>query len=146
MKALKFLIVALIFFVAGFFLGQSYQLPAQISLTNQANQQAAAPVTVIIQFADSQLTEFQNVAINQGTSVLELLQRLGADNGLSVSTESYEGLGVLVTAIGETINGQDNKYWQYFINGAMPLVGAGGYVLSGGERVEWKFAEASEEF
>ena len=136
----------MIFLAAGFFLGQSYQLPTQISLTNQANQRPTAPATLVIQFADSQITEFQDVKIKSGESVLELLQRLAADNGLPIATESYEGLGVLVTAIGETKNGQDNKYWQYFVNGNLPLVGAGGYILSGGERVEWKFAEAREDY
>ena len=41
-------------------------------------------------------------------------------------------------------NGQDDKYWQYWVNGEMPPVGAGRYQLSGKERVEWKFVEFEE--
>jgi len=43
-------------------------------------------------------------------------------------------------------NNQENKYWQYEVNGVQPQIGAGQYQLQAGERIEWKFAEAREDY
>jgi hypothetical protein len=45
-----------------------------------------------------------------------------------------------VTKIGDKVNGEDNRYWQYFINGAYAQVGADQYKLKNGDAVEWKFS------
>ena len=47
----------------------------------------------------------------------------------------------MTAKIGDFTNGQDNKYWQYYINNTHPEVGAGSYQLTGGERVEWRFEQ-----
>lgn len=81
------------------------------------------------------------VKIVQGETVLRLLERLAASEGaLQLQTKEYAGLGVLVQGMGGKINGADNKYWQYTVNGVMPQVGADKLELKSGDSIEWKFA------
>lgn len=143
MKHLKSIIIAIIFLVVGFLLGQSWQLP-QAVVNSPANEQesgAPQPVTYSLNFTTTEVTEFQDVELKPNQTVLDLLKELAASNNLDLQTKDYGELGTLVTKIGDKENGRDNLYWQYFINGAKPLVGADRYQLTGGENVEWKFEE-----
>jgi len=38
-------------------------------------------------------------------------------------------------------NGEDGKYWQYFVNGEYAKVGVSQYGLKAGDAVEWKFTD-----
>lgn len=85
-----------------------------------------------------------SVPINNDETVLSLLEQINEDDQtMSLVTESYEGLGTLVTAMGGQTNGTDSRYWQYEVNGEMPMVGADNYKLNGDESVVWEF-KASE--
>ena len=82
--------------------------------------------------------------VSEDTSVLALLQEIDkSDADLKLKTKEYSGLGALVISMGNKENGKDNKYWQYYVNGIMPQVGADKYILQNGDIVEWRFA-ASE--
>ncbi|HWH16353.1 MAG TPA: DUF4430 domain-containing protein [Candidatus Paceibacterota bacterium] len=81
-----------------------------------------------------------STAITDGETVLALLSRLDATYGsLGLATKDYGDMGVLVTAMGGLVNGTDGKYWQYTVNGTMPLVGADQYELRDGETLSWEF-------
>ena len=73
-------------------------------------------------------------------SVLQAMRELDKQHqDMDMQTKSYEGLGVMVVSLGKLTNGQDNKYWQYYVNGEMPLVGADSYILKDGDQVRWDF-------
>lgn len=140
MKTIKFLIIAIIFFVAGFFLGQGYQLPYFASIEKQeAVENENLQITYSLQFSDSELIEFQNVTIQKNETVLDVLQRLTSENDIILETKDYQDLGMMITKIGDKENGQDSQYWQYFVNKEYAQVGAGQYLLKGGENIEWIF-------
>lgn len=148
MKIIKFVIIALVFLATGFWLGQSYQqLTAEQSpaVPESARNQAAkiSNLTLILRFSDSDLREIQNLTANSGQTVLDLLAKTAKDNELAFKTQDFGSLGKLVTQIGQNSNGQDNKYWQYWVNGEFAQIGAGQYQLKGGERIEWKFTESN---
>lgn len=78
--------------------------------------------------------------IESGETVLELLTRLDATNpDLNLATQDYGDMGVLVTAMGGLVNGTDEKYWQYQVDGETPMVGADQYELADGKTVLWEF-------
>lgn len=84
--------------------------------------------------------EATTTPIESGETVLELLTRLDATNSnLSLTTEDYGDMGVLVTAMGGFVNGTDGKYWQYQIDGETPMIGADQYELTDGKTVLWEF-------
>lgn len=81
-----------------------------------------------------------STTITNGETALALLSRLDATYGsLGLATKDYGDMGVLVTAMGGLVNGTDGKYWQYTVNGTMPLVGADQYELTDGETLVWEF-------
>lgn len=90
------------------------------------------------------LYDQKSLEIPVGTTALAMLTILNAnDPQVQLLTETYEGLGVLVTGIGGVENGTDNKYWQYSVNGDMPMVGADQLIVHNGDLIKWEF-KASE--
>ncbi|HLC63876.1 MAG TPA: DUF4430 domain-containing protein [Patescibacteria group bacterium] len=145
MKTFKFVIIAVVFFVAGFLLGQSYQIPPLVSINDSGQELNLEPINYVLRFSDNNLTEYQNIVLTEKSTVLDLLKKITEENGINLKTQDYENLGTLVTAIGDKENGQENKYWQYLVDGQMPQVGAASFLLSGGENVEWSFMEFEDQ-
>jgi len=145
MKNLKYIIVAAVFLVAGFLIGQSYRLPFLPKVSNpktiEQEQQSAKTVTYVLNYGNNNINEFQDVAFTPGDTTLDLLKKLSQENNLNLGTKDYDNLGTLVVKIGDKENNQDNKYWQYEVNGVQPQIGAGQYQVQAGERIEWKFEE-----
>lgn len=143
MKTLKFLILFLIVFVAGFFLGQSLQLAQNTTASQNSGAIQENQTVVRLQFSGSELTEFQNVKFQTGQTVLDILKKLAQDNNLVLELKDYAGLGTMVNKIGELTNGQDNKYWQYYVNGQYSQTGADKYPLKNNDVIEWRFAPST---
>jgi hypothetical protein len=61
---------------------------------------------------------------------------------LNLKTKDYGDMGVIVDEMAGLKNGDGGKYWQYFVNGVQPMVGADKYVLKNNDKVEWKFAKS----
>lgn len=74
-------------------------------------------------------------------TVYDLLTRVTAEQKIIFKTKQYD-FGVLVDAIGDKTNGEDNRYWLYYVNGEMPMVAIDKYELKAGDKVDLKF-EAS---
>lgn len=89
------------------------------------------------------ISDEQAVQAVAGQTLLGLMRQLNeADPTFYLETQDYPGLGSLVVQIGGYRNGQDDKYWQYEVNGEMPLVGADQYVIQSGDRIKWEFKES----
>lgn len=140
MKTIKLIIVALIFFAAGFFLGKSWQWPnTYINTLPEASIQKNSVITYSLQFSDSERTEFNDVPLTDNETVLAVLQKLAQENNITIEIKQFSDLGSMVDKIGDKVNGQDNKYWQYTVNGEYAPVGADQYKLKPNDAVEWKF-------
>ena len=63
---------------------------------------------------------------------------------MQLKTQNYSGLGALITSMGGLTNGTDKQYWQYKINGVEPQIGASGYILKPGDRVDWFFGPSQQ--
>lgn len=99
-------------------------------------EEEIAAITLSIQG----IYEATTTPIESGETLLELLTRLDAsDPTLDLTTQDYGDLGVLVTGMGGFSNGTDGKYWQYEVDGAVPMVGADQYELHDGETAIWEF-------
>lgn len=83
------------------------------------------------------------LAITSGqTTVLALMSE--AESGCKpsvVSTIQGSGQSAYLTAIDGVASNQDGNgyYWVYFVNGQMPSVGIGAYVLKNGDSVAWDY-------
>lgn len=109
--------------------------PAENSEVQTAPEEIAVSLEI-----ESVLSQI-NFEVEDGASVLEMLQTAGEEENFVLETKDYAGLGTLVETIGGIENGTDGKYWHYEVNDELPLVGAGDYELSEGDAVLWKFSE-----
>jgi len=60
---------------------------------------------------------------------------------LSLETKQYD-FGILIESIDSVKNGQDNKYWIYYVDGKAAVAAADKVKLSPGDVVEFKFEES----
>ena len=93
-------------------------------------------VVLVINYGDENSETF-NIELIKGLTAFDLLK----ESGLTLETKEYD-VGLFVEAIGGKKNGEDEKYWMYYVNGEMPMVSADKKELKPGDKVEFKF-EAS---
>jgi hypothetical protein len=74
-------------------------------------------------------------------TVLDLLGKKTAELGLSLKTKNYD-IGVFVEAIGNNENGQNGKYWLYYVNGEMPQISVDKKEIKPGDKIEFKFEKS----
>ena len=55
---------------------------------------------------------------------------------------SDSNAGSFIKAIGDKENGQDGKYWLYYVNGQLPMVSVDKTELNSGDKVEFKFEKS----
>jgi len=85
----------------------------------------------------------QQVAGVIGQTLLGIMRQMNETNpNLNIQTQDYEGLGSLVVQIGAWRNGTDEKYWQYTVNGEVPMVGADQYIIKEGDKIKWEFKKS----
>jgi len=77
-----------------------------------------------------------------GMTAFDLLKTGAEKLVLQLKTKNYD-MGVFIEAIGNKQNGQDGKYWLYYVNGEMPQVSADKQKLNSGDKVEFKFEKSS---
>ncbi len=106
-------------------------------------EQQARAFQLMVDYGDDTITIVNDVAFTQGQTVLQAVQAALAQKDIAVATKEYKGLGTMVTKIGAVENGT-SKYWQYWVNGRYPAVGADQYLLKSGDVVEWKFTGAMQ--
>lgn len=106
------------------------------------NASVALNATVIIDF-NGEIFTFHNVSTNYTSAYGLLLEACSPALGnFTVSATYYSAFDSLfVERLGYRSNGDDNMYWQYYVNGEMPWVGADKYFLSNGDTLMWKFEE-----
>jgi hypothetical protein len=81
-----------------------------------------------------------NLVASQGETALSALERTAEQNGFSVETTYYAQFdSTLVISINHAVGGTDGKYWQYYINGKLPEIGADKYSVMNGDILTWSF-------
>lgn len=96
-------------------------------------------VIYIIDFGDGNINSYQ-IVLSEDSTVFSLLEELAKREGFEVESKVYEEMGVFVESIAGFKGGTDNKWWQYWVNGELPMVAADKRELKKGDKVEWRFA------
>ena len=138
-----YLVVALLAAVGVFLLGASYGpsiLKPNIPQFGEIPEKVLA-VSVLIDDGDK-LTGFRTMTISSQLDVLQALKQVTSQNNLKLDYDASSPMGAFVKQIGDKVNGQDTKYWQYWVDGAQPMVAADKYQLKGGESVLWTFRKS----
>lgn len=97
-------------------------------------------VFLSIDFGEGTLQSFATV-FREDYTVFDLLKEASEKQGFLIKSKNYD-IGVFVEAINGIEGGQDNKYWQYYVNGETPMVAADKYYLKARDKVEFKFEKS----
>ncbi|HAM88669.1 MAG: hypothetical protein US83_C0003G0091 [Candidatus Falkowbacteria bacterium GW2011_GWC2_38_22] len=137
---IPFILASLIF---GFYSGVLYsdkqaKKTAESSIQNEKNA-----VNLMFDFGDGKVKTFNDIAINNDVTVFSVIQKVSDENNLKLSTKDFgNGMGAFIEGIDGYMNDYNgDKYWQFWVNGEYAKIGAGSYVLKGGEVVEWKYVK-----
>lgn len=134
------------FLLALLFLSTYYSLRQAIeeSLEIQREAQQALQeivekkVLYIINKGEGEILQHQIAPVSDST-VFSLLEDLSQKKDFEISYKIYPEMGVFVESINGEKNGTDGKYWQYWVNGELPMVAANNFQVKPGDIVEWKF-------
>jgi hypothetical protein len=119
------LVLVILAIFAGYFFYQSKILPNKKSVIQQRN------LTVYLKLADQR--DFTKQEIIPGKNALDLTKKLA-----TVITKG-EGVNAYVTIInGREVKSANKEFWAFYVNGKQSTVGAGGYQLKNGDKIEWK--------
>jgi len=99
-------------------------------------------VLYVIDFGDGNIKSYWLILPGNST-VFSLLGELAQRENFKVESRMYKEVGVFVESIDGIKNGTDNKYWQYWVNGELPMVAADKKEVKKGDKIEWKFAPSS---
>lgn len=78
---------------------------------------------------------------NERITAFDLLKIKAEESNLTLKTKTFD-IGIMVEAIGDKENGQDGKYWLFYINNEMSMEASDKKVLKPGDRVEFKFEKS----
>jgi len=132
--------IFIILVVVIIFIFQDKANPEEIS-NSQVLEESAINTTLIIDYGDEKIERF-DTEIKQGMNVFDLLKEETEKLNLALETKTYD-MGIFIEAIGDKKNGQDGKYWMYYVNGEMPMVSADNLKINSGDKVEFKFEKSS---
>ena len=118
--------------------GLSVYIDRQSNLQNAPTEDVQETINISLSIEGVYTNKSIPVAV--GDTVYEVLQTLNEDDSeLLLVAKEYPGLGILIEGMNGKINGEDDKYWQYFVNDTMPQVGADKLELKDGDVVEWRY-------
>lgn len=111
-----------------------------IELPREVEQQEITTEQQTISISIEDIYQDESVRVKGDATVLDVLLTLDKENEqLKLTTETYDGLGTLVTRMGDNTNGDSNRYWQYTVNGIMPQIGVDALEVTEGDHIEWEF-------
>lgn len=97
--------------------------------------------TTLVIIDDGEVEKRLELQLKGKATAFALLKLVAQNLGLALKTKEYD-LGVFIEAVGSKKNGEDGKYWLYYVNGEMPQVAADKKEINPGDKVEFKFEKS----
>ncbi len=104
---------------------------ANLTVERDDAEEAIKPPVVVYSFDKN----------NKESTVFSGLLNYESRNNVEVKYNNNYEYGVFIESIGGVKNGDDGKYWQYYVNDVLGDVAADKKVLSKGDVAEWRFEE-----
>jgi len=120
-------------------------VPAEVP-SSSASAPALLPVAsaTLVVFDGTKNIVNGAVPVAATSTVFLVVQTAAANAGLAFNYKAYPGTGILITEIGDKINGAGGAYWQYWVNGVYATEGADHTAVHAGDRIEWKFTASQQ--
>lgn len=107
----------------------------------QTANQKPAPIQQEAQFVfrfDATKSKAYTAEFFGSQTVYAILQKLAQENKIQIEIQETD-LGVLIEAIDGFRNGDQNKYWLFYVNGTMAPVGVAEQPVTSQDLVEFRF-------
>ena len=132
------IVIAGVLFVAISFLGLSVASIQKDLRAKSLNAEIpkTKPITLLINTGEGDSRKYE-IDKNQ-TTAFDALKEICEKNNIGISGSQYEA-GVFIKSISGKENGQDNKYWIFYVNGEMSQSAADKKMVNAGDIVEFKF-------
>ncbi len=98
-------------------------------------------LTLSFHFSEEDIIE-RTFAIEPDSHLIDITSYVASAEKWAFESKDYGDMGVLVTKINHKNNGEDGKYWQYFIDGKQPQISANKYFPENNAHIEWKFIKS----
>ena len=122
------------------FTGTALQVPEKSEIWFEKSDETSVKIVIL---GDGWTIE-DNIVAYDDVTVFSLLERTLSKNSFSLEYTYYEQFdSILIDSINGVENGEDGKYWQYYVNGDIPMIGADKYSVTNGDYVEWRFETIS---
>ena len=122
--------------VALSFTGTAMKVPEKSEIWLEKSDQTSVHIVII---GDS-WTINDNLVAYPGDTAFSILERCAEKKGFSVDSTYYAQFdSTLVNAINNAVSGTGGKYWQYYVNGNLPNVGADKCIITNGDSLRWSF-------
>jgi hypothetical protein len=122
--------------VALSFTGTAMKVPEKSEIWLEKSNQTSVRIEIV---GDGWTISDNLVAYKEETA-FSLLERCSVKNGFTVTSTYYTQFdSTLIDSINNAAGGTDGKYWQYYVNGQLPNVGADKCLISNGDSVRWSF-------
>jgi hypothetical protein len=142
MKKINTLIGILIIFIGCWiiFFNKTNQpiLEENINITQENPEKNI--VFLIIDNGDEVSKSFEAEFI-QGATVFDVLKNITEELNTPLETQTYDS-GIFIESIDNKKNGQDEKYWMYYINGRMAVSASDKHKIEVGDTIEFKFEKS----
>lgn len=80
------------------------------------------------------------IVVSQKQSVFSILKKVTDKNDITLNYKYYEKYdSYMINSINNDVNGEENKYWQYYVNGELASKGSDKIFVSNGDSVKWKY-------
>jgi len=135
-----FIIIGLIIIAGGYFIFTDISADFLQKDKAPVLSDVGEKITLSIDSGDGSIKTIQ-ANLSENSTVYDLLKNSAQELGLPISAENFD-TGVMIKTIGDKENGQDGKYWLYYVNGEMPMVSADKEELKSGDKVEFKFEKS----
>ncbi|MDI6917236.1 MAG: DUF4430 domain-containing protein [Thermoplasmatales archaeon] len=138
-KALGVAIIAII--ILGILAGGSAYLNLTAAPKEVLKETPEISATVVINFTNGTLLGPYYITTRNTTAYGFLLEAAKPENGNFTVKATYWSNydSMFVDGIAGAEGGQDGKWWQYYVNGELPMVGCDKYIVQNNDYIEWKF-------
>jgi len=132
--------VGIIVIIGGWLMFSNNLWQVGVKETNVVQETAEKEVVLVIDDGGGNPNTFI-AEFKEGMTAFDLLKEEAEKLALALKTKNYD-IGIFIETIGDKENGQDGKYWLYYINGEMPMVAADKKEIKAGDKVEFKFEKS----
>ncbi len=106
---------------------------------NQATQTQS--LTIDFEFDTNNIISLQ-YSYPKSENLWQITANIAENNHWNFTWEDYGDMGILIKQIKNKTNGQNNKYWQYEVDGQMPMISVDKFVPKINNNIKWIFQES----